>query len=50
MGSHETDKLLSGKGHCQWDKTATYRLGKKIFTTPTSNREIVSKIFKELKK
>ena len=24
----ETEKLLQGKGHCQWDKRATHRVGK----------------------
>ena len=28
----------------------TYRLGKKIFTNPTSDRWLISKIYKELKK
>jgi hypothetical protein len=31
-------------------KSATYRLGKKIFTNPTSNKGLISKIYKELKK
>jgi hypothetical protein len=31
-------------------KLATYRLGKIIFTTPTSDRGLKSKIYKELKK
>jgi hypothetical protein len=34
----------------QQDKSATYRLGKNIFTKPTSNRGLVSKIYKEHKK
>jgi hypothetical protein len=29
---------------------ATYRLGKKIFTNPISNRGLISKIYKEFKK
>jgi hypothetical protein len=29
---------------------ATYRLGKEIFTNPTSDRGLISNIFKELKK
>jgi hypothetical protein len=28
MECHESEKLLKGKGHCQWDKMAAYRIGK----------------------
>jgi hypothetical protein len=36
-------------GHCQQDETADYRL-EKISTNPMSNRVLISKIYKELKK
>jgi hypothetical protein len=50
MGPYETGKLLKVKGHSSQDKLATYILGKKIFTNPTSDRGLISKIYKELKK
>ena len=49
MGPYETGKLLKVKGHSSQDKLATYILGKKIFTNPTSDRGLISKIYKELK-
>jgi hypothetical protein len=49
MGPHKIAKLLLGNGHYQWDKTATNRLGK-IFTNLTSDRRLISNIYKELKK
>lgn len=49
MGPHGTEKLLKGKDLTQQDQSATYRLGK-IFTNPTSDRGLMSKIYKELKK
>jgi hypothetical protein len=49
MGHSETKNLLEGKRPHQWDKTAAYRMGKD-FTNSTPNRELISKIYKELKK
>jgi hypothetical protein len=31
MGPHETGKLLYGKRHSQYDKSATYKLGKNLY-------------------
>ena len=36
-------------GHSQKEKTAAYTL-KRIFTNPTSDRWLISKIYKDLKK
>jgi hypothetical protein len=43
-------RKLESKGYNQKDKSATYRLGKKIFTNQTSNGGLMSKIHNELKK
>jgi hypothetical protein len=48
MGLHETGNLLQGKGYSRLYKSATYRVGKKIFTNPTSDRELIFKIYKEV--
>ena len=37
MWPHEIEKLLKSKGHCQYDKTAAYRMGKVLHHCP-SNR------------
>jgi hypothetical protein len=50
MGYDKIEKLLlQGKGHCQQDKSATYRW-EKIFTNPKSDRRLTSNIYKKLKK
>jgi hypothetical protein len=36
--------------HCEKDKLSIYKLGKKIFTNPTSNRRLIFKIYKDFKK
>lgn len=46
MEPQETEKLLHGKGQRHLDKVAVYRMAKD-FTNYTSNRGIVSKIYKE---
>ena len=48
MGPHETDKLLQCTGHSQKNKMVAYRIGKYHYH-PTSDRGIISKIYKELK-
>ena len=49
MRPHKITNFLQGKGHCQKTKWQPTNWGK-IFTNPTSNREIIAKIYKELKK
>jgi hypothetical protein len=49
MGHHETKRLLHGKGHHHLNEAAAYRIGRDFFTSYTSNRELISKIFKEPK-
>ena len=49
MGPHETEKLVHDKRHHHSDKVAAYRMGKD-FPNFTSDRELMSKIYKELKK
>ena len=48
MGPPETEKLLQGKGNIKTKTPPTE--WEKIFTDPTSNRGLISKIYKELKK
>jgi hypothetical protein len=50
MRPHETGKVLNDKGPSQQDKSAAYRFWKKILTNPTSDRGLMFKIYKELKK
>ena len=49
MGPHETEELLYGKGRVSRTKTVTFKLGN-IFTDPVSDRGLISKIHRELKK
>ena len=49
MGPHETEKLLEGKGYHQGGKAAAYIRGKD-FTLSTSDKGLISKIYRELKK
>jgi hypothetical protein len=47
MGPHETEKLCKAKRTLNRKKAATYTM---IFIESISNREMISKIYKELKK
>jgi hypothetical protein len=49
MGPHETEKPLEGKGPSIGQNGQLIKR-KKIFTNPTSDRGLISKIYKELKK
>jgi hypothetical protein len=49
MGPHKISRLLEVKGHCQQAKMATNRLGK-VLTNPTSERVLISNIYKKLKR
>ena len=49
MGSHETKKLLHGKGHHLSDKEAAIQTEwAKSLTNSTSDRGLIIKIYKEL--
>jgi hypothetical protein len=49
MGPHEIAKLLQGKGHL--NRTKQQPTGwENIFINPTSDRGLISNIYKELKK
>jgi hypothetical protein len=48
MGPYEAEKLFNGKGPHHLGKE-TYKIGRTIFTNYTSDRGLVSKIYKELK-
>ena len=49
MGPHETEMLLPGKG-CHHQAKQQPTEWEKIFSNSTSNRGLISKINKELKK
>jgi hypothetical protein len=49
MGPHETERLLQGKVHCHLDRASVYRI-RKDFAKCTTERGLISKIHKELKK
>jgi hypothetical protein len=51
MRPHETGKLLSVRQRkTSIGQTGNLQIEKKIFTNPTSNRGLITKIYKELKK
>jgi hypothetical protein len=50
MGPHETRKLCKAKEIVDKTNQQPTDWEKKIFTNPTSNRGLISKIYKELKK
>lgn len=50
MGALETVQLLYIKGHHNSGKVADYKMGKKSSTNYTSDREIISNIYKHLKR
>ena len=49
MGPHETEKFLKGKRHSHGTKWHS-KEWENIFASPTSDRGLISTIYKELKK
>jgi hypothetical protein len=50
MGPHETGKLLLRQRTLSIGQIGNQQIGKNVFTNPTSDRGLISKLYKELKK
>lgn len=48
-GPHKTEKILYDKEDYHSDKVAACRMGEDFSTNSTSNRGVISKIYKELR-
>jgi hypothetical protein len=49
MGRYVTKMLLHYKGNGHQTEEAAHRIGEKIFSTYTSNKGLIARIYRELK-